>query len=67
MEKAKWKEGTRLCRADSEDLTDLLKSEQRHGERSKDSPRGLEGMIPSRGEAKALGQAAVLLSLIQVN
>lgn len=48
---------------DSKELTELLKSEQKHGERNKDNSGLLEGMMPSRGDIKALGQVGTLVSL----
>lgn len=63
LEKARWKEGVLLYMIDSKNITHLLKLKRRHGERNRDSPGLLEGMIPSSGDAKALGQVAILVSL----
>lgn len=56
-------EGTLSYRMDSNNLGDLLKSEQRHGERNKGSSGLWQGVTPSRGDAKALVQVAILVSL----
>lgn len=65
LEKARWKEGVLLYTIDSKNITHLLTLERRHGERNRDSPGLLEGMIPSSGDAKAHHkvQVAILVSL----